>query len=152
MTKPARTLPRLRLQAEENDMADNSRWGYTTDQWNELIDTGYDFLARVAAEGGMTNYTILSENWRAETGLNVPVFGDPMRFLLGDIAIRSYRERGVVLTALVEYKDRTKTQPAVGFLNISVELGIISEPATMTEYAKDAFWVEQIQASHAAYR
>lgn len=133
-------------------MTDPSRWGFTDEQWDDLADKGYQFLADVAGRGDMTNYSDLSKHLLDETELVVEPWGDPMRFLLGDIAVRSYEERGAVITALVQYKDRNKTLPAVGLFNISHEIGLLPEPSTMTPDDRDAFWIAQINASHQAYR
>lgn len=130
-------------------MPEASRWyGYTEEEWQRLVAVGYDFLAQRAGQKRDTSYTELSAILRSRGHVSIEPHDHALPHVLGDIATRSYKERGVVLTALVRYVDDTRAGD--GFFVIAQELGAL-RPGKLTADEKLVFHVEHFKQVLDAY-
>lgn len=128
---------------------DGPRWyGYTGAEWKRLVGVGYDFLVQRASQERDTSYTELCAILRSRGHVHIEPHDHALPHLLGDIATRSYKERGVALTALVRYVDDTKAGD--GFFVIAQDLGLL-KPGRLTPDEKLVFHVAHFKQVLEAY-
>jgi hypothetical protein len=120
-------------------VSDESRFGFTLAQWELMVDVGLAYLEGLARGRGQTDYTTFCSEVRRAAGTSPQPGDHALAFLLGDIAHRSYNSNGVVVTALVHYKDRGFS-PGPGFYSICQELDLL-RPGKLTEDQRLVFLV-----------
>lgn len=130
-------------------MSDTAHFGYTAEQWQDMVDVGLSHLEDLASSGGNTDYTTFCSEVSRRAGTSPQPGDHALAFLLGDIARRSFDDRGVVVTALVHYKD-AGFSPGPGFYGICQELGLL-EAGTLTEDQKMEFLVRHQRELEARY-
>ncbi len=89
-----------------------------------MVDAGLEFLESLAERGGHTDYTSFCRQVRTKADVALEPGDHALSHLLGAIARRSYDSRGVVVTALVHYKDQG-FDPGPGFYGICQQLGLL---------------------------
>lgn len=130
-------------------MSDTARFGYSAEQWQQMVDAGLAYLEGLASSGGNTDYTTFCSEVGRRAGTSPQPGDHALAFLLGDIARRSFDDRGVVVTALVHYKD-AGFSPGPGFYGICQELGLL-QAGTLTENQKMDFLVRHQRELEAKY-
>lgn len=129
---------------------DDRRFGFTDEHWERMVDAGLAHLARLASAGGHTDYTSFCAEVARLVGGAAPQPGDhALASLLGDIARRSFDERGVAITALVHYKD-AGFSPGPGFYSLCQERGLL-EKGVLSEERKLEFLVAHQRELETAY-
>ena len=85
-----------------------SYFNFTPEQWRRMVERGTRFLEGVAAKRRSTDYTDLCRDLEAEDDIQIEPHDHALPHLLGEIARQSYKKCGLVLTALVLYKNGTE--------------------------------------------
>jgi hypothetical protein len=125
-------------------------YGYAPERWESMVDAGLTYLEQLAATGGHCDYTTFCREVARVSG-SAPQPGDhALASLLGDIGRRSYEHRGVVVTALVHYKDEGFS-PGPGFYSLCQELGLLSS-GKLTDNQMITFLAGHQQEIEATYQ
>jgi hypothetical protein len=145
-------LGELPLSGPTSKASDSVMYGRSADEWEELEAEGHAFLVEKARAGDYTNYTELSDELVARTGLRRFDFADASEraavgYLLGRVAERDLPTTGALITAIVIYLHGN--DPGAGFYNLAKEKGLL--PATAGSDQRLAFWVGQVKRIHAYY-
>lgn len=130
-------------------MEDGSRFAYSAEHWERLVDEGLAHLERLASRRQHTDYTSFCRDVSERVGA-APQPGDhSLALLLGDIARRSFDDKGVVVTALVHYKN-SGFSPGPGFYGICQELGLLRQ-GDLTEDERTEFLVSHQKELESIY-
>lgn len=121
--------------------------GFSEEQWRQVVDAGYDYLASVAAAGQTTVYKqVCIEIDARASGRPIDPESPAMGSILSAIARRSLSAKGVVLPCVILAQ---KGQPGAGFFAFAVEVGLLEKKANSN--ARFEFWARQVQATYRAY-
>lgn len=126
-------------------------FGYTDDEWEVAIDTGYRILQGVAARQSMIDYTDLCSDIRTACGVEFVPGEFALPHLLGAISSRSLAERTVAITALVVYRSGpNKGDPGPGLYALAKEKGLL--PKDATDRQKESFLVDHVKRSYETWQ
>ena len=131
---------------------EESMYGRTDDEWEEMRDATERFLISVAEKGMMTDYSALNRAVSEETGYPPFDYGQsPDRAavgrLLGEISEKSNKESGIMLSALVTH--RGSNDEGAGFYKLAAELGKM--PKKPTKEQKTEAFVRLVREVHDQY-
>lgn len=126
-----------------------SRYGYTTRDWERLVDAGEAFLVGRARLRSDTDYSTFCLEVRRATELALDPHDLALREVLGDIGRRTFDRDGVVVTALVRYKDAA--DPGEGFYTLCQELGLLPKGKVDAD-EKMIFRARHVEEVFNAYR
>jgi hypothetical protein len=123
-------------------------YGYSADDWEELLRSGLDELREVARRRTLTSYTDLAGALVDRTGLEIRAHDHAFPHLLGQIATREVEAGGPLLSALCIYKGGN--EPGEGFYAIARHHGRV--PAwPLNRAQKEKVWVDEVSAAYARY-
>jgi len=122
---------------------------FSDDQWDQIFEAGLDFVERLARNEGDCSYTELCNQLRVSCGVAPEPHSDACSQLLRRIAEETFVSHGVVVTALVHYKDGG-IEPGPGFFDLCHRLGLI-EAKPYSEDRKLIIVTEQVQMVIDAY-
>lgn len=125
------------------------RFGFSDQEWERMVEAGYDYLAKRAARGQISDYTSVSGEVARTAGVRVEAWQYAFHWVLGDIATKSYRDKRVLLTAVVTY--RNSTEAGVGLFNIAQQLGVIDEVPPHNSVERDRLHMQWINDCFTAY-
>jgi serine/threonine protein kinase len=141
---PAPAFPRHQPKPTEA-----SRYGYTARDWERLVDAGEAFLVGRARLRSDTDYSTFCLEVRRATELALDPHDLALREVLGDIGRRTFDREGVVVTALVRYKDAA--DPGEGFYTLCQELGLLPKGKVDAD-EKMIFRARHVEEVFNAYR
>jgi hypothetical protein len=124
----------------------STRYGYTPDQWERLVETGGDVLAEAAAAGDPSiKYGKLCEKVRWRTLIALEPGMNAFPHVLGDISRRSWASNGTLITALAVSSNSGR--PSAGFFRLAEELDPEGFAAAPTQ---EAYWSDMVAKCHQA--
>ena len=126
-----------------------SYYGFTPEIWQALVREGLRYLEGRATHSRPCTYTEFCNELRTKVGVAPDPHDHATAALLGEIGTETYTSRGVIVTALVMYKNGG-FEPGPGFYKLAQELGVL-ETGTLTEDQKLAFVSTHTRAVLAAY-
>lgn len=127
-------------------MTDDStkRYGFTADDWADMVGAAYAVLAQTAQQ----KTTITYAKFCVRADLRMAPNEHAMSALLDDLADRSLRDGGFILSAVLVQSDG-EHQPGGGFFKYATRKGLLRKSPTSDQ--KLVFWTEQIQRAYARF-
>ena len=127
-------------------MSNDRAYGRPQSEWDELEDACLDFLVEIAPYS-LTTYSELNEVLVQRTGLAAFDFSQAagraaMGHLLGLVADRTFRESGLLISALVKYMH--ENGPGPGFYAIASDDQHRLLPRTASSMERMEFWAGQV--------
>lgn len=134
-------------------MVAESRYGWSSNDWDSLVDAGRRFLIERARLGQLTSYTEMNTVVSDRTGLRPFDFGlDRDRAAMGHLLYCIVEEdrpaTGHMISALVKYLNENDAGP--GFYRLAAEYGLLAESSTRDD--RMAFWTSEVDAIQRYYR
>ena len=132
--------------------------GIAPDEWQRRVDAAIRFLEPHAQLGRQTPVTYSEVNYSVARDCGLPEFDfgtqlgrKQIGHLLGQVSRRTRKTRGVLLSAIVGYKDPTPHQSELGqgFFNLAESLGLLRRYSSGQE--REAFWVKEMQCVFKVY-
>ena len=122
---------------------------FSDDEWDQIFEAGLDYLERLARAEGDCSYTDFCNQLRVTCGVAPEPHSDACSQLLRRIAEETFDSHGVVVTALVHYKDGG-IEPGPGFFDLCHRLRLI-EAAPYSDDRKMVIVTEQVRMVIDAY-
>lgn len=129
-----------------------SIYGRTSDEWEEMREAAERFLISVAEQRSMTDYSSLNHAISEQTGYRTFDYAHESERaaigrLLGEISLKTNKEHGVMLSALVTHQG--SNDEGAGFYKLAAELGKM--PKKPTEDDKLEALVRLVHEVHQQY-
>jgi len=127
--------------------ASEKRYGYSADEWAAMVDSAYAVLADTARR----KTTITYRDFCARADLKMAAHEWSMNVLLDDLAQRSIREHGHIVSAVLVQADGVhQSQPGAGFFQYASRVGMLKKKPTNDD--RLIFWTEQITKAYTAFK